>query len=1097
MVNDMKSVGRWLVLSGLVFFSRGLSAEETIPEGLKVVSVSAMPETIELSGPFATAQLLITGHLESGEQIDLNRMSKLHGDTRVASVSDTRLVRARANGRETLHFTAAGFDVNVDVVVTGYDGQQEVSFIRDVAPTLSKMGCNAGTCHGSKDGQNGFKLSLRGYDFQYDHRALTDDIGARRFNRAAPDQSLMLLKAAAGVPHVGGQLTKPGEAYYEILKAWIAAGCQLDTDAARVTGIQLLPQNPVVPRAGIKQQMVAIATYSDGSTKDVTSEAFIESGNIEILAADNSGLISVLRRGEAPVLARYEGAYTATTITVMGDRTGFEWNDPPSHNYIDTYVHEKLQRVKILPSDLASDAEFIRRIYLDITGLPPTSEQTREFIADRTESKQKRDRLIDQLIGNPEYVEHWTNKWADMLQVNRKFLGEIGAVTLRDWIKDSIASNKPYDQFAYEVLTASGSNLDNPAASYWKVLRDPAAAMENTTHLFMAVRFNCNKCHDHPFERWTQNQYYNLTAYFAQVARKEDPEFAGQKIGGSAVASAVPLVEVIYDANEGETKHDLTGETVSPSFPFQHEFEATDSSRREELAAWITSSKNRYFASSYVNRLWGYLTGVGLIEPIDDIRAGNPPTNPELLQAMTKDFVDSGFDVQHMLRTICKSRTYQLSVATNEWNKDDTINYSHALPRRLPAEVLFDAIHSATGSQTKISGVPSGFRAAELPDVGIKLAFLDDFGRPARESSCECERASGVVLGPIMKLINGPTVSNALADQHNALTKLVQSESDDAKVVEELFLRFLSRRPTEDEIDACVATIQSAGQDVAEIEQDLAAINEQIDKSVTEWESTLSGEPTWTPLAPVVMSSDVGATFSSNDDLSVTVSGKLERDTYYLSLHPAQETITGIRLEALADESLPAKGPGRAENGNFVLSEFSAELVSGDEAVKIELQKATSDFSQSGWSVDGAIDSNETSGWAIAPQFGKDHSATFETNRDYAIKDGAVLKLALSHQHDGKHNLGRFRISLTASKRPLTPSKLPGNVKDAVAVAKEERTTEQKQTVREYYLTTQPAWKEKIMRMELRLRQAKNPRLTGVQDVAWVLINNPAFLFNR
>ncbi|MCA9211677.1 MAG: DUF1549 domain-containing protein, partial [Planctomycetales bacterium] len=499
----MKSVGRWLTLIGLLSSATCGFATEQIPDGLKVVSVSVAPEEVTLAGPFATAQLSITGNLETGEQIDLNRMSTLEGNPTVVDITDNRLLKSKSNGSETLHFHAAGFDVTIDVEVTDFQSGSEVSFVRDVAPALSKMGCNAGTCHGSKDGQNGFKLSLRGYDFQYDHRALTDDIGARRFNRAAPDQSLMLLKASAGVPHVGGQLTKPGENYYEILRSWIAAGCKLDLDAPRVTGIKLLPENPVVPRAGVKQQMVVLATYSDGSQKDVTADAFIESGNIEILSADKTGLITVLRRGEAPVLARYEGAYTATTITIMGDRSGFEWSEPPVNNYIDAHVHEKLQRVKVLPSRLTDDAEFVRRVYLDLTGLPPTSHQVRDFLADETETRKKRDALIDRLVGNAEYIEHWTNKWADMLQVNRKFLGEAGAVTLRDWIKQAIASNKPYDEFAYEILTASGSNIDNPAAAYWKVLRDPAAAMENTTHLFLAVRFNCNKCHDHPFERWT------------------------------------------------------------------------------------------------------------------------------------------------------------------------------------------------------------------------------------------------------------------------------------------------------------------------------------------------------------------------------------------------------------------------------------------------------------------------------------------------------------------------------------------------------------------------------------------------------------------
>jgi len=499
-----------------------------------------------------------------------------------------------------------------------------------------------------------------------------------------------------------------------------------------------------------------------------------------------------------------------------------------------------------------------------------------------------------------------------------------------------------------------------------------------------------------------------------------------------------------------------------------------------------------------VNRLWGYLAGVGLIEPIDDIRAGNPPTNPKLLQAMTKDFIDSGFDVQHMLRAICKSRTYQLSVATNEWNKDDTINYSHALPRRLPAEVLYDAIHTATGSPTRIAGVPVGFRAAELPDVGVKVPFLDDFGRPVRESACECERATGVVLGPIMKLINGPTVSDALSDGDNALSKLVASDLDDAKIVEELFLRFLSREPTQKETEICLQTIQGAANDRTVVEQEIAAVNRQIAVGIAKWESTLAEEPTWTSIEPTDVTSDAGANFATTKEGIVAVDGKLEKDTYHVSLSPTQKQITGIRLEVLADDKLPSKGPGRADNGNFVLNELTAEIVSGTQASKISLQNATADFSQSGWGVGGAIDGNPNSGWAISPQSGKNHVATFETKQEHAVPEGAMLRLSMSQQHDGKHNIGRFRILLTDSKRPLAPETLPSNIKNVLAVVADDRSAEQSVLLRNHYLMVeQPRLKETLRRLEMRLQQSKNPRLTGVQDVSWALINNPAFLFNR
>ena len=346
-------------------------------------------------------------------------------------------------------------------------------------------------------------------------------------------------------------------------------------------------------------------------------------------SADAAGLITTLRRGEAPVLARYQGNYAATTVTVMGDRTGFAWEEPPAWNKIDELVAAKWKRMKLKPSDLCTDTEFLRRVYLDLTGLPPSAEDLRAFLSDTRDVRLKRDEVIDRLIGSPEYVDHWANKWADMLQCNSKFLGTEGAEAFRAWIRAEVEKNTPYDQFARKILIASGSNHENPAASYWKILRTPTEAMENTTHLFLATRFNCNKCHDHPFERWTQDQYYQLAAYFAQVSLKEDPASKGAKIGGTDVEGAKPLYEIVSDAKEGEVKHDRTGRVTAPAFPFPAKFEKRNRvPAREQLADWVTTRDNRYFASSYANRLWGYLTGAGIIEPLDDIRAGNPPATP-------------------------------------------------------------------------------------------------------------------------------------------------------------------------------------------------------------------------------------------------------------------------------------------------------------------------------------------------------------------------------------------------------------------------------------------------------------------------------------
>ena len=792
-------------------------AQEKLPDGAKVTKLDVRPAKVELTGPFTYSQLVVTATFDNGETADVTRIATITADPAIVGVNNG-LIRAGKNGQGTLAIAVGGQTAKVPLSVTGFTDDKPVSFVTDVQPVLGKLGCNAGTCHGAQAGKNGFKLSLRGYDAILDFRALTDDLEGRRFNRAAPERSLMLLKPAGGVPHQGGVVMQAGDPNYEMIRRWIAQGVKLDLDAPRVKSIEIFPKNPTIARLGQKQQFAILATYSDGRVRDVTAETFIDSSNTEVATVDKTGLMTAVRRGEATMLARYEGAYTASTAVSMGDRTGFAWEQRPVNNYIDELVDAKLKKVKVQASPIASDAEFIRRVYFDLTGLPPSAEEVRAFLEDKRDAKTKRDELIDKLVGGDPFVEHWTNKWADLLQVNRKFLGDAGAAAFRKWIRDAVAANKPYDKFAYEILTASGSNVENPPASYFKILRAPDEVMENTTQLFLAVRFNCNKCHDHPFEKWTQDQYYSLASYFAQVSRAEDPKYKGQKIGGTNVEQPKPLVEVINDVKGGEVTHIRTNQVAKPTFPYAitAELPAADS-RRVQAAKWITAPTNPYFARSYVNRVWGYMLGVGIIEPLDDIRAGNPATNPELLDRLTEEFVKSNFDVQKLIKTICKSRTYQLSIATTKWNRDDDINYSHATARRLPAEVLFDAIHKATGSLSKLPGLPPGSRAAQLVDSNVELpgGFLELLGKPARESACECERTGGLNLGPILAMVNGPILADAIRDPNNKINKLVLAEKDDAKVVDEIYLSVLNRLPTAKERDAGITALRSAGGDHA------------------------------------------------------------------------------------------------------------------------------------------------------------------------------------------------------------------------------------------------------------------------------------------
>ena len=1184
---------------------------ETLAAGAAIASIEVQPAAIKLGKPNEYAQVLIIAKLADGTSADVTRMAKIsvQGGS-FAEINSRGLVRPEDDGRGSLQIAFMGKTASVPVEVTGMKEPLKPDYVRNVMPILSKLGCNAGTCHGAKEGKAGFKLSLRGYDPLFDVLAFSDELSSRRANIASPEHSLMLLKASGSVPHEGGQLTVPGELYYETIKAWIAQGTKMNPATAKVQRIELFPKNPVVQQIGARQQMRVIATYGDGYSRDVTAEAFIDSGNMEVLEADKKGLLTTLRRGEAPVLARFEGAYTATTVTVMGDRTGFVWKAPETWNKIDEFVAGKWQRMKIEPSGVCSDSDFLRRLYIDLTGLPPTPEVVRAFLADNRDMRTKRNELIDKLIGNPDFVDHWGNKWADMLQVNSKFLGTEGATSLRAWIKQQVAENVPYDRMAYRIITATGSTKDNPAASYFKIVRTPEEMVENTTHLFLATRFNCNKCHDHPFEKWTMDNYYQTAAFFAQVGLATDPASAGKTIGGTAVEGAKPLYEMVSDKKEGEVIHLRTNVTAPPKVPFETDLVSkTATTRREQFASWLTSPENDYFAMSYANRLWGYLTGTGVIEPIDDIRAGNPPSNPELLQYLTNEFIHSGFNVRHMMRLIVQSRTYQLSLATNKWNEDDKVNYSHAKARRLGAEVLFDAVYAVTGSDANIPGVAPGTRAAQLADAQVKLpdGFLTNFGRPARESVCECERSNDVNLGPVMALMSGPTVGDAISDPKNKIAKLTSEIADDRKLVEEIFVRILNRPPGEKETQAALDILKSMDADnrvllaawqaeearqkpvierketeratlIASTKTELDAYKARIapenakkeaarktaitkaESSVkgvadaaapfqSKWEQYIDLATEWVPLDLTVVRANGVSKLEKQADGSLFATalpdGQAQPGNYQLSAKTQLTGITGFKLEVIPDDRLPNNGPGLAPDGNFVLGEFVVQqnpLGTKPQKGKkregqITLRNPKADFNQANFDVSEALKKgNRDRGWAVSPEGGYRHEATFEPSEPAGLEGGTNFSFQLVQTFQGgKYNLGRFRIWATTS--PLIRFGSAKAIADAIKTPAAKRTKEQTAALNEHFLTQyrdyQTAKKvlasakkplpvdpqlvaleqksadaQKPITIDPKLAQLRrdselsrvqltNKRLTAAQDLAWALINSPAFLFNH
>jgi hypothetical protein len=692
---------------------------------------------------------------------------------------------------------------------TAFAAEPALSFVKDVMPILNKASCTSGPCHGGAKGKNGFKLSLRGYDPEFDYRAIVHEMQGRRINRTDPANSLILLKPSMKIAHGGAMRIDPSSEYYNTVLRWISEGAPFgDPVSGTVARLDVQPAEFFAAKPGLEQQLKVVAHYADGSTRDVTRDAGYSSNTPQQAEVSEGGVIKTVRKGESATLVRYEGKLSVVNVTAVSDQP-FTWQPVPEFNFIDGHVNAKLKRVKTQPSELSSDADFLRRISYDLIGMPPTPEETRAFLADKTETRRKRSALIEKLLARDEFVNHWSVKWSDLLQVNRAKLGDKGVWAFREWIRESLSTNKSYDKMVRELLTSRGSTYKNPPANFFRFTREPKVAMETTTQLFLGVRMVCAQCHDHPFEQWTQNQYYNLSAFFGSLAIKtgEDSD-----------------EEVVYDKREEFEIHHPKDNRVMPA-KFLFNVEKTnlrEAELRESLADWVTSKSNPLFAKSMANRMWSYFLGRGIIDPVDDIRASNPPSNPALLDALTKDFADHNYDLKNLIRTIVNSRTYQLAYKTTPSNAEDEINFSHALPRRLSAEQLFDGVHRATGVRPKLPAVPKDSLAQDVPDPSIaKGGFLDVFGRPERQTSCECERRGDVSLVQALNLLNGATIADAIADPEGRIAKLVLAGANDRKLVEEIYLSALNRSPEGNELDFALTYLGKGGSARAERAQDL------------------------------------------------------------------------------------------------------------------------------------------------------------------------------------------------------------------------------------------------------------------------------------
>ena len=777
-----------------------------------------LPGQFKLSGPSSRQQLLLelvrdgqfTGQVTNG-------LSFSSSDPKVLRVQGDVALPV-SNGVATITASSAHFSASAKVTVAGMERPFEWSFRNHVQPVLAKMGCSSGACHGAAAGQNGFKLSLRGYDNDGDYLTLTRHALGRRIIPSDPGRSLMLLKPTAAVPHKGGKRFEVDSEEYRILSQWIAAGAPgPKKEDPRIERIEMLPPHSILSPNAV-QQLIVRAWFDDGHAEDVTRWVKYSSANASVATVDDNGRVQVMGNGEGAITAWYLSRIAIGTITVpyTNQVPAEVFAQSPRRNFIDDLVLEKLQGLKLPPSPRANDAEFLRRAFLDTIGTLPTAKEARSFLAkaDSVEGNgahsstglSKRDALIESLLKRPEFVDYWTCKWSDLLLVQSKRLRPAAMWSYYDWVRNNVAANTPWDKMVASLITAQGSTLENGAANFFILHEDPRLMAETTSQAFLGMSVGCAKCHNHPMEKWTNDEYYQFANLFARVRAKSGPADGEQII---FAASTGDLVQPLR--GKPQTPRPLDGQPLPMNDP---------GDRREAVAKWLTSADNPYFSRSIVNRVWANFFGVGLVESVDDLRATNPASNEKLLSTAAKFLAENHFDLKALMRAILQSETYQRRSEPLPENAADTRFYSRYYPKRLMAEVLLDAFSQVTGVPTEFrtdlrnenqglgAKYPLGIRALQLPDTKIASYFLKTFGRPEREKTCECERTGEPSVTQVLHIANGETINKKLAAKDNRLAKLLEAETAPEKIVEEAYLSSLARYPTEAEKEKILKVLE-------------------------------------------------------------------------------------------------------------------------------------------------------------------------------------------------------------------------------------------------------------------------------------------------
>ncbi len=766
-------------------------------ENITIETGRAVDGVFALVGRDARQQLLVEGAGASGARDLTRQVSYRTSPPGIVAVSAAGGVTPLANGRATITAQAAGgLEASIDVVVSRLGDEPPINFTNQIVPVFTKLSCNSGGCHGKASGQNGFRLSLLGFEPAEDYEHLVKEARGRRVFPAAPEQSLLLKKPLGDSPHGGGTRLDRDSHAYRTLYRWIAQGMPYGrADDPTITRVEVLPKRRVMSKLG-EQQLLVVAHYSDGSTEDVTGNSQFEPNSADMAEVSSGGLVTMRElTGDVAVMARYQGQ---VDVFRGAEPLGAPVEGlPAERNFIDTLVFKKLCELGMPPSGPSDDATFLRRVSIDICGRTPTGGEVERFLADR--DPEKRDRLIDHLLNSRDYADYFATKWSSVLRNKRRTEAHArGTYVFHAWIRENLYANTSYDELVRRILTASGEIGQNPPVTWYREVKDIHDQTEDMAQLFLGLRIKCAQCHHHPYERWSQQDYSGLAAFFSRVGRKNGLQPNEERIyhkRGAAGMLNPKTQEMASPAGLG-----------SPAVTL-----APDEDPRQALVDWMTDKSNPYFAPALVNRYWKHFFGRGLVDPEDDMRVTNPATNPELLAALAEHFTASGYDLKDLVRTICRSQTYQLSAEPNAHNMNDRQNFSRYYPKRLAAEVLLDAVDRATGAQSEFNGMPPGTRAVQLPDTGFNSYFLTVFGRPESSSACECERSGEANLAQSLHLLNSAEVQSKLSNPGGRVSELAQDASlSREEKIRRLYLGAMSRAPQLEELDVAMAHLGKA-----------------------------------------------------------------------------------------------------------------------------------------------------------------------------------------------------------------------------------------------------------------------------------------------